>query len=46
MRPIPIFIIWPKYATPVISCDADTATFFEEPIAHANILALSGVLIL
>ena len=39
-RPLPIFVIWPKYATRAISHDSDTATFFKQLIAHANIPAL------
>ena len=36
MRPLPIFVIWPKYATHVISRDFETATFFARPITHAT----------
>ena len=42
----PIFVIWPKYATRAISHDSDTVTFLARAIAHANILALLGVLLL
>ena len=45
-RPLPIFVIWPKYATSAISRDSETATVFARLIAHANILALLGVLLL
>ena len=43
-RPLPIFVIWPKYDTRVISRDSETATFFARPIANANISALPGAL--
>ena len=46
MRPLPIFIIWPKYATHAISRDSVTATFFARPIALVNIPALPGALLL
>ena len=45
-RPLPIFLIWPKYATHAISRDSEMATFFARPIVHANIRALLGVLLL
>ena len=44
VRPLPIFIIWPKYAIHTISRDYDTSTFFARAIAHANILALPEAL--
>ena len=37
--PLPIFIIWPKYATRTISWDSARATFLARVIAHANIPA-------
>ena len=43
-QPHPIFVIWPKYATRAIRGDSETATFLARPIAHANILALLGML--
>ena len=46
MRPLPIFVIWIKYSTCAIYDDSQTATFFEQLIAHANILAVLGVLLL
>ena len=44
-RPLPIFVIWQKYATDAISRDSETATSFARPIAYANIPALPGVLL-
>ena len=44
--PLPIFVIWPKHATSAISYDSKMATFFARPIAHANIPAVSVVLLL
>ena len=46
MQPLPIFVIWPKYSTRAIYRDFEGATFFACAIAHANILALPGALIL
>ena len=40
MRPLPIFVIWPKYAMCAISHDSETATVFT----HANFSALPGAL--
>ena len=42
VRPLPIVVIWPKYATRAISRDSKTAIFFTRLIVHDNILALSG----
>ena len=46
MGPLPIFVIGHKYATDAISHDSDTATFFARAIAHANIPALLGALLI
>ena len=43
-RPLPIFVILPKYATHAISRNSETITFFARPIAHANIPAIPGAL--
>ena len=45
-RPLPIFVIYPKYTTGAILRDSMKATFFEWLIAHANISALSGAMLL
>ena len=44
-RPLPIFIIWPKYATCVILRDSEVATFFTRVIVHSNIPGHPGVLL-
>ena len=36
-RPLPIFVIWPKYATCAISRDSETTTSFARPIVHTNV---------
>ena len=46
MRWLPIFVIWLKYATCVISRDSETENFFARAIADANIPALTGALLL
>ena len=45
-RSLPMIVIWPKYAKRPISHDSETATFFARAIAHTNILALPGALLL
>ena len=45
-RHLPLFTIWPKYATRAISSDFERATFFARAIAHANIPTLQGALFL
>ena len=45
-RLLPIIVIWCKCATCAISLDSETATFFVLHIAHANIPAVPGALIL
>ena len=41
-QPLPIFVIWPVYATSAIPYDSETVTFFARPIAHAIITVFSG----
>ena len=45
-QPLPIFVIWPKYATSTILRDSETATFFAQAIPHANNPDLLGALLL
>ena len=45
-RPLPIFVIWHKFATHAISRDSKKAAFFMHAIANANISALLGTLLL
>ena len=45
VQPLPIFVIWPKYATHAIWCDSETATFVVRAIANVNIPALLRALL-
>ena len=45
-QPLPIFDIWPKYATRGISCDFEATTFFVRAITHANNPTILGALLL
>ena len=45
-RPLPIFVIWAKYATRPISLDSEMAIFFGRAIAHAYLPTLLGALLL
>ena len=40
--PLPMIVLWCKYATRAISRNSETATFFARTIAQANIPALGS----
>ena len=45
VRPLAIFVIWPKYPTSAISCNFEITTFFARTIVHTNIPVVPGALL-